>query len=203
MTEPRIKICGLTRESDAQAAIEAGATYLGFVFAPSPRQVTAHEIRPWLEALRPHAELVGVFRDQTLEFVEDTLEELDLDLVQLHGAEEGSAWMKLPVRSLVARAVAGGSLGPERFGGAAWAEVLDSASAQGGGSGQSFDWSLAVGRARDRRVFLAGGLDASNVATAIELVQPFAVDVSSGVEGKPGLKDHGKLREFCAAVLRK
>jgi phosphoribosylanthranilate isomerase len=202
MAESRVKICGLTRAEDALCAVEAGASYLGFVFAPSPRRVTAEQILPWLDPLREAVELVGVFRDQDLEFVRRTQELLDLDLVQLHGSERGDEWLELPVRLVAARSVGDAGLDPERFGGLAWAEILDTASAQGGGSGRSFDWELAVEPARRKRIFLAGGLDAENVGQAIDRVRPFAVDVSSGVESAPGVKDPQKLREFCAAVRR-
>ena len=202
MADTRVKICGLTRAQDAEAAVVAGAAYLGFVFAPSPRQVRADSVVAWLDPLREAAELVGVFRDQAIDFVRRTIEELDLDLVQLHGSEEGSQWLELPVRILAVRTVRGESVSPSRFGGSAWAELLDSDSEQGGGSGRGFDWSVAADEARKHRVFLAGGLDPENVEHAIQELHPFAVDLSSGVESSPGIKDPAKMRAFCEAVRR-
>jgi len=200
MKSVRLKICGLTRAEDAQCALRHGADYLGFVFAESPRRVRPEDIRPWLDELRERAELVGVFRDQSYEEVAELVEQLDLDLVQLHGSERGEEWLGLPVRVIEARAVMQARVAPSRLRDSSWATLLDSASPSGGGSGQVFPWQLAVSLAKRRRVFLSGGLTAFNVARAISQVHPFAVDVSSGVESAPGLKDPDKLAAFARAV---
>ncbi len=200
MKTVRVKICGLTRPEDAHSALRHGADYLGFVFAESPRRVRAEEILPWLDELREEAELVGVFRDQSLEEVLQAVERLDLDLVQLHGKERGAEWQGLPVRVIEARAVTQARVTPSRLRESSWATLLDSASPQGGGSGQVFPWQRAVALAKRRRVFLSGGLTADNVASAIGQVHPFAVDVSSGVESAPGRKDPDKLAAFLRAV---
>lgn len=193
----RVKFCGLTRPEDARfASTDCGADYLGFVFAPgSPRRVDPEALAVWIEDVRADAEVVGVFRDQSIDEVLDAIDRFDLDFVQLHGHESGREWKRLPVRMLEARIVDDG-LAPARFAGAAWAHLLDS----GAGSGRIFDWSVAIDIARAERVFLAGGLDPDNVAEAVRKVRPFAVDVASGVEIEPGVKDHGRMRRFVDAV---
>jgi phosphoribosylanthranilate isomerase len=197
----RVKICGLCRREDALRAVEAGADYLGFVFAPgSPRRVRADDIAPWLDEVRLGAELVGVFRDQEPREVEALVEGLDLDLVQLHGREEGEAWLRLPVRVVEARPVGAVGVAASRLGEAAWADLLDTEDPRGGGTGRSFDWTRAAAVAHHRRIFLAGGLDPGNVAAAVAAVRPFAVDVSSGVEESPGRKDAKALLDFMKAI---
>jgi phosphoribosylanthranilate isomerase len=197
MQECRVKICGLTRPEDVVASVAAGADFLGFVFAPgSPRRVDARELASWLEDVRGDREVVGVFRDQSVQEVLACVEICDLDFVQLHGEEHGDAWKRLPVRLIEARIVHVGQVAQARFAGAAWAQLLDS----GAGSGRAFDWSSAERVARADRVFLAGGLHPGNVGAAIQQVRPFAVDVSSGVEVRPGQKDPHALRAFVDSV---
>lgn len=200
MKSVRVKICGLTRAEDARRALRDGADYLGFVFAESPRQVRPREILPWLEELREEAELVGVFRNQSRDEVARIVEQLDLDLVQLHGSEHGAEWQSLPVRVIEARAVTESRVEPSRLRDTSWATLLDSASPTGGGSGRVFPWHHAMPLAKRRRVFLSGGLTADNVVQAIRQVRPFAVDVASGVESAPGIKDPDKLAAFIEAV---
>jgi len=192
----RIKICGLTHPEDMAHAVDCGADYVGLVFAQSPRRVDERELAAWLEDARGDAEVVGVFRDESVERVIETIERFDLDFVQLHGAESGEAWRRLPVRLIEARIVEERGPRPSRFGGAAWAELLDS----GAGSGRTFEWALARAATRATRVFLAGGLDPSNVAAAIAAAGPFAVDASSRLESSPGRKDAARVRAFCEAV---
>jgi phosphoribosylanthranilate isomerase len=193
----RVKICGLTQREDAAHAVACGADYIGFVFTDSPRRADPAEVARWLDTVRGVAEVVGVFRDAPLEQVQSVIHALDLDLVQLHGREAGAAWLELPVRVIEARAVAGEGAAESRFQGAAWADLLDSG---GGGTGRPFDWRLAAPLVRGRRVFLAGGLTAANVARAVQQVRPFAVDVASGVELRPGRKDPSLVARFIEAA---
>jgi phosphoribosylanthranilate isomerase len=193
----RVKICGLTNAQDAAHAAACGADFLGFVFAAGPRQVEIAQLAQWLDQVRGACEVVGVFRDAPLAEVEAAIERLDLDLVQLHGQERGPEWLALPVRVIQARAVDAAGVAQSRLDSGAWADLLDTASERGGGgTGKSFDWSLAVPVARSRRTFLAGGLTPNSVADAVRCVRPFAVDVASGVELGPGRKDPAKVAQF-------
>lgn len=208
MTE--VKICGVTRADDAAYAARVGATYVGFNFwAGSPRVIDPRVARAAARAARtaaPGVKLVGVFVDATVEEVVATAGALALDVVQLHGDEPPAVGAALAARGLtVWKAIAIG--GPDDLARlAAWpaaAHVLDARSPGKGGSGQVIDWSLAAQAVQaGHRVVLAGGLTASNVATAIAQVRPFAVDVASGVERAPGDKDPIKVSQFCDAVER-
>lgn len=198
---PRIKICGLCRPEDMRAAVEAGAHYVGLVFASgSPRTVRVEEVSEWLDEARGDSEVVGVFRDQTADEIGEIALRLDLDLVQLHGHETGPSWRRMPVRMIEAQVIEShvGDVPAPRLEGIAWARLLDS----GAGSGRRFDWSLAEGLGRAERLFLAGGLDPQNVEEAVRRVDPFAVDVSSGVELSPGRKDPQKIQRFVEAVRK-
>jgi phosphoribosylanthranilate isomerase len=181
-----------------RAAIEAGADYVGVVFAASPRRVDPAALQEWLEDARGDTEVVGVFRDQDKSFVDECIARFDLDFVQLHGGESVEGFPDLGVRLIETSIVAGASIPAARFPGRAWARLLDA----GAGSGESFDWDLAVAPAKAERVFLAGGLTVETVGEAIRRVAPFAVDVSSGVElhDSPGRKDPRLMRAFVAAV---
>ena len=202
-----IKICGLTNLDDALAAVDAGADYLGFNFyAKSPRCVTRAACAEMVAALRARGvrvKTVGIFVEQTPAEVAAILAETGLDLAQLHGDHQladvgplqGRAFMAVrdPGRADFA-ALAALSGGEPAF-------LLD-ANAPGayGGTGQTADWNAARPIAACYPLFLAGGLTPSNVADAIRTVQPWGVDVASGVEAAPGRKDEDKLREFVAAV---
>lgn len=192
----RLKICGITRLEDARCAVEVGADYLGLVFAPgSPRLLDPTRL-DWLDEVRGDAELVGVFRDQEPSFVREVALELDLDLVQLHGTETGNAWRDMPVRILEATVAGAAGPGDARLPGLAWGRLVDG----GAGQGMTFDWSLAADLARSDRLFVAGGFTPRNVGAAIRTLRPFAVDVSSGVEREPGLKDPALLKAFARAL---
>lgn len=191
----RVKICGLRDAPTMRRAIACGADFVGLVFAESPRRVDVEEAAAWLDDAREGAEVVGVFRDQPRTEVGEIIDRLDLDFVQLHGSESGELWHDLPVR-LIEAGVVRDSLPELRFPGRAWAQLLDG----GRGEGHRFEWSLATPAARAQRVFLAGGLNAANVREAIASVNPFAVDVSSGVESSLGVKDETLIRSFVDAA---
>lgn len=209
----RIKICGITSPEDAQAASAAGADMVGLVFAPSPRRVdTAAAIRI-AAALPPFVLRVGVFVDAGYDTLVQTAAAVGLDLLQLHGSEDNTLIERLQrAGHKVVKAVrVKDSSSVEAIGDVAADAVLLDAAAGGraGGTGQTFDWSLAI-RARaileegGRRVplILAGGLRPENVAEALRLVRPDAVDVSSGVEASPGIKSPARMREFVMKVRR-
>ena len=200
-----VKVCGLTTPEDAVAAAESGADAVGFVFwQGSPRHVEAEVARRIADALPPFVVRVGVFVDAPRETLRRTAEEVGLDLLQLHGTESPDSLAGLPRRVLKAVPV-GDGFRPEdawRFEGHAAGVLLDTRSTSApGGTGRSFDWSVARA-VRDRAAFLvlAGGLTPENVAAAIAAVAPDGVDVSSGVESVPGRKDAARVRAFVRAV---
>lgn len=194
-----VKICGITSQEDALLATALGADAVGFIFAPSTRQVAAQAVRDIVRQLPPEVMTVGVFRDQGRDKVVQTVNGIGLRAAQLHGNESPDTcrWIadRVPV---TIRALPAGSPDLRRiddFG--ADLLLLDSPTP---GSGTVFDWSLAEGAPSNRPMLLAGGLDPDNVAGAIERVRPFGVDVASGVEASPGRKDPRLLRAFLEAA---
>jgi phosphoribosylanthranilate isomerase len=193
-----VKICGITREDDALLAVAMGADAVGFVFAPSKRQIAPSIARDIVRRLPPEILTVGVFRDEAPSRVIDIVNTAGLRAAQLHGHE--SAETSRLIRSrvpLVIKAFPAGDPGLDHvddYG--ADAILIDSPRP---GSGEVFDWTLAEGRPDGRRVILAGGLTPDNVADAIRQVGPWGVDVASGVEsdrGEPGQKDARKVKAF-------
>lgn len=194
---PRVKICGLTNLADALVAVEAGADALGFVLAPSPRRVTPEQVRAMVAALPPLVATVGVMVDTPPAEARRLRDYCGLGWVQLHGPAQAGELAILGPRLIRVVSVGQEAPDPEVHPGAAL--LLDTAVAgQHGGTGKCFDWSLALALARWRPIILAGGLTPANVAQAVQTVQPFAVDTSSGVEMSPGRKDHAKIRDFVA-----
>ena len=197
-----IKVCGLTTPGDAVAAVRAGADALGLNFYPgSKRVVTVAAARRIVEALPPFVWVVGVFVDAGRAEVLRTAREVGLDAVQLHGGESPAFVASLGLRTVKALPVGGAPVtGLARRFAAADLLLLDTAQRGHGGGGVAFDWRLARGLARRRPVLLAGGLTPANVAEAVRTVRPFGVDVASGVERRPGVKDPRKLKAFVAAA---
>ena len=197
----RVKICGITNLEDALAAVEAGADALGFVFAESPRKVDVPTVLNILEKIPPLVTTVGVFAKQDIDEVFKIWKQTNLHFAQLHGygppgrmvrwyrvikAVRASSWEEI-TRQLGDRS------------GVFSAAILLDAHVEGksGGTGQTFDWDLAIqAKSLGKPIILAGGLTPENVAEAVRKVRPYAVDVSSGVESSPGKKDHDKIREF-------
>ncbi len=200
-----VKICGITTSQDAQLAAEAGADAIGFVFWPgSPRFVEIDAARAIGEKLPASVVRVGVFVGASGEQMQRTADAARLDLLQLHGDEQPGA---LPALCRPAWKVlrVGSELAPHeirRWAGRVSGILLDTRSTSApGGTGESFDWSLArMAREHAGFLMLAGGLRADNVRGAIDVVQPDGVDVSSGVEASPGRKDAAKVRAFVAAA---
>ncbi len=189
----RVKICGITRIEDAVAASMAGADALGFVFAPSKRRVTPEVAAGIAAKLDPFVTVVGVFKDAPLEDVLETKRRCRLDVVQLHGSEDESFVSKIPGK--VIKAVTVEQLDKERYRNADL--LVDS---PGGGTGRTVAWESLGAFALKRRLILAGGLTPENVEAAIETVAPYGVDVSSGVESAPGIKDVLKMERFIRKV---
>ena len=202
----RVKVCGITRTEDAELAVELGAWAFGFILWPqSARAADPVAAAGIARALRRRVRLVGVFVNPTLDAVAQAAEALHLSHVQLHG-DEGPAFCAEVARRTGARVIkavriAGASdfQDLERF--HTDLHLLDAA-ARGmrGGTGETWDWALAARRRRRIPVVLSGGLTAENVAAGIAAVDPYAVDVASGVEAAPGVKDRDKLAAFLAAA---
>lgn len=194
----RVKICGVTRLEDALAAARLGADALGFNFWPgSKRYIPPAEARAIVRRLPPLVAAVGVFVDPSREEVLRAAEASGIGAVQLHGDEPPELCRDLPLPVLKAIRVEGpASLDRLRDYDAVQGFLLDSAGPGFGGSGRTFDWTLAAKAARAHAIVLAGGLGPDNVAEAIRAVRPWGVDVASGVESAPGVKDIGKTRAF-------
>ena len=190
-----VKICGITNEDDALLAVAMGADALGFVFAPSPRQVAVQRVYDITRRLPPEVLTVGVFRDDHPERVVDTVNRAGLRAAQLHGHETPAmvAEVAAQVRWVIKGVVAGGpdARNADRIG--TDLVLVDAASP---GSGKVFDWTLIDELPAGIRYILAGGLTPDNVATAVERGLPWGVDVSSGVEKSPGKKDALKVKAF-------
>lgn len=204
----RIKFCGLTTPEDALAAAALGIDAIGLIFVASSRRCLDPEpARAIAAGLPPLVSRVGLFQDPDVASVRTVLAAVDLDLLQFHGGESAAFCAQFGKRWL--KAVPMGALADphdlEQFlaeHAAAAGFVFDSHGGAGhGGSGQSFDWRR-LPAASQRPLILAGGLNADNVAQAIRQLRPFAVDVSSGIESAPGVKDHAKMRLFVEEVRR-
>lgn len=197
-----VKICGLTRPEDAEAAVEAGCDWVGLNFWPhSPRFVSASRAADIVAAVPGAVTKVGVFVNQSVPHVNETALRLGLDLVQLHGDEDPTYCRLLgrPYVRALRLSCEDDLRGLEGYGTDLF--LVDAPSAGYGGSGKVGDWSLArLARAPDRRILLAGGLTADNVAQAVREARPFGVDVASGVERAAGVKDRDKMRRFVAAA---
>ena len=199
----RVKICGITSAEDAHAAVEAGADALGFIFyEPSPRCITPEQAAAIIAGLPTHVARVGVFVDADEITVRAPAVTAGLDTLQFHGSESPEFCARFNLRTIKAfRVKDSGSLGqlPD-YGTDAW--LLDSyVKGEPGGTGERFNWDLAVEAKRlGRPILLAGGLTPDNAAEAIAKVAPFGVDVSSRVEAAPGQKDSAKVAAFIASA---
>jgi len=198
-----VKICGITRLEDAEAAVAAGARALGFVFWPeSPRFVDPHRARAIVKALPPFVTTVGVFVNQPVEYVNGVASLACLSAVQLHGDEtiEDAARMMRPVMKAI-----GVTTATVEHAADAWPArvtmLLDVHDPRRrGGTGRTIDWTVAAALAARRRTMLSGGLTPDNVAEAVARVRPFGIDISSGVERSPGVKDHARMRALFEVV---
>ena len=201
MSSVRVKICGITRVQDVRNAAAAGADMLGFVFAPSPRQLTPQAAAKLAAHVPPGIVRVGLFMNPEEAQVKAVLKEVPLDLLQFHGSEDnrfchrfGQPFIKAIAMGSEAEQADMVRMYPDAQG------LLYDSHAKGdpGGSGQVFDWTLLQQGAH--AIWLAGGLTPDNVGAAVKLVCPWAVDVSSGVEDSPGIKNHAMVRDFILAA---
>ncbi|HSB70590.1 MAG TPA: phosphoribosylanthranilate isomerase [Candidatus Methylomirabilis sp.] len=200
----RVKICGITTAEDAAEAAEAGADALGFIFVPgTPRAVLPEAVERIVADLPPFITTVGVFADRPLQELLGIVARCRLQAVQLHGEEPADVARSIPLRVIKGiRVKDAESLRP--IGSyPAHAFLLDAfVEGMPGGTGSVIPWDLAARAKGPAPIILSGGLRPENVDRAIRLVHPYAVDVSSGVEMRPGRKDRQKVREFIAAVRR-
>jgi len=199
---PKVKICGITSAEDARLALRCGADALGFVFVPdSPRFLTPRAAARITETLPPFVTKVGVFIDCPPERIRRTCRVAGIQIAQLHGSEsaEYCQQLKMPyIKTVHVRE--GVSLQTGEYT-QALALLFDACAGNlCGGTGQPFEWEKVISLRRSHPVMLAGGLHAGNVSRAIATVRPYAVDVCSGVEARPGRKDPRKLTAFCRAV---
>ncbi len=202
MAASRIKICGITNLEDALCAVTAGADAIGFVFyEKSPRYVHPEKVGQIVSELPPFVTTVGLFVNADPEIIKQTMRTAKLNVVQLHGDEapEDCSLSPYPVIKAVRVKDADSLVGIDNYNVSAL--LLDAWNDQQyGGTGESFDWQLAKKLTGRLPIILAGGLTPDNVAQAIQVVNPYAVDVSSGVEKFPGRKNHNKIREFIKQV---
>jgi phosphoribosylanthranilate isomerase len=199
MSRVRIKICGLTRAGDVQAAVRAGADAVGFVFAHSRRRIEADRARELASGVPEDVLRVGLFMDQAAAEIGRILERVPLDLLQFHGGEGNAACRAFGMPFLKAISMSSGNAPAEALSYPDAAGLLfDSHGAAGGGTGRTFDWARIP--ACPHPVWLAGGLNPANVAEAIRVARPWAVDVSSGVEDAPGVKNAAMITEFIEAA---
>jgi phosphoribosylanthranilate isomerase len=194
-----VKICGITRVEDARAAVDAGAGAIGFVFWPgSPRFIDPFRARQIASVLPPFVATVGVFVDQAAEHVSGVASLVRLSAVQLHGCETPAYAASLARPVIKAIALEDGIVG-------AWPAnvtiLLDAHDPlKKGGTGKTIDWSAAASIAAKRPVLLAGGLTPENAGEAVARVRPFGIDVSSGVEQSPGIKNHERISALFKAI---
>lgn len=201
MSRVRVKICGLTRVEDVRAAVEAGADAVGFVFTKSPRRVTADVASKLVKCVPEGVLRVGLFLNQDRSEIDQVVNSVSLDVLQFHGSETERECdvFDLPWLKAVAMESSESARRAELDFPNAMGLLLDSHTAgKRGGSGKVFDWSLF--QPVSKPVWLAGGLNIGNVGQAIRIVKPYAVDVSSGVEESPGIKDANRMMAFVNAV---
>ena len=196
-----VKICGITSEADALLAVSLGASAVGFIFAPSPRQVSVQLAGDIAKRLPEHVLTVGVFRDEAPQRVVEAIRVAGLGSAQLHGHEtaEETKWVRARVPNVI-RAFRAGESAIARFEefGADFLLV----DGDNPGTGQMFDWRLAEGVANPHRLIVSGGLRPDNVAQAVAHLRPAGVDVSTGVESAPGRKDPLLVRDFILSARR-
>ncbi len=204
MYKVKVKICGITNLEDASIAVELGANAIGFIFAPSPRQIAPQKVRKIIRAIPPFVKTVGIFVNEAPATIREVMQHCGLDLVQLHGDESPAfcdELMPYTIKSL--RIMDESCLQTSRaYHGKVRALLLDTYSKEKvGGTGKTFDWNLAIKiKKMGIPIILSGGLGPSNIDLAIHTVRPYAVDVNSGVEKYPGKKSHILIKALMAEL---
>ena len=204
MDKVKVKICGITNLEDASIAVELGANALGFIFAPSPRQITPQKARAIIRAIPPFVKTVGVFVNEAPATIKEVMQHCGLDLVQLHGNESpGLCEELMPCTIKALRIKDESSLQTSQpYQGKVRALLLDTYSKEkAGGTGKTFDWNLAIKiKEMGIPIILSGGIGPSNIDLAIHTVRPYAVDVNSAVEKYPGKKSHILIKALMAEL---
>ena len=206
MNSLKVKICGITEIEDALGAVKCGADALGFIFASSPRRISMKQARRIIDAIPPFIKTVGVFVNQEAAAIRAHINYCGLDLVQLHGDEPPQFCRALMPRAVKAFRIRDASSLPMCAGyqASVRALLLDAyAKDKAGGTGQTFDWQLAVQiKQTGIPVILSGGLGPSNIEAAIRVVKPYAVDVNSGVEKHPGKKGYDLMQRLMDKIRK-
>ena len=206
MDNIKVKICGITNLDDATLAVKLGADALGFIFAPSPRKVHLEAARDIIRQIPSFVKSVGVFVDEAPEKIEEIMAFCGIDLVQFHGDESPDLCERFMPRTIKALRIADESVikSVAAYKGKVRALLLDTYSEKmAGGTGKGFDWDIAV-RIREMGIpiILAGGLGPANIEEAVSRVRPYAVDVNSGVEERPGKKSPGLMEELFKKIAK-
>ena len=201
-TQVKVKICGMTNLKDVKVAVDGGVDAVGFIFyKKSPRSVTMQAVRKIVLELPPFVDSVGVFVNETAEQINKIADRCNLDRVQLHGNESPTFCKKIRRRVIKAIRVKDIQSLKKLSDYPVSSFLLDTFSEdQYGGTGRVFDWNLAYPAKKYGSIILAGGLTPNNVRQAIQRIQPYGVDVCSGVESQPGIKDHKKMQIFLKNV---
>ena len=201
-TQVKVKICGMTNLKDVKVAVDGGVDAVGFIFyKKSPRSVTMQAVRKIVLELPPFVDSVGVFVNETAEQINKIADRCNLDRVQLHGNESPTFCKKIRRRVIKAIRVKDIQSLKKLSDYPVSSFLLDTFSEdQYGGTGRVFDWNLAYPAKKYGPIILAGGLTPINVHQAIQRIQPYGVDVCSGVESQPGIKDHKKMQAFLKNV---
>lgn len=202
ISNTKIKICGITNMEDAQAAADYGADALGFIFyKESKRYVDPEVAKSIVSALPPFIATVGVFVNHDLGEISRIKETTGIQVAQLHGDETPEFASSLPIEVIKVIRVKDKSDLDKVAQYSGQAILFDTYSdKEYGGTGESFDWKILNNLSSEKKVVLSGGLNPENVLEAIQIVRPYAVDVSSGVEDTPGKKDHTKIKKFIEAI---
>ncbi len=206
MHKVKVKICGITNLTDACTAVRLGADALGFIFAPSPRRITPQTAREIIRAVPPFVKTVGVFVNEAPVSIRKVINDCGLDLVQLHGDESADLCdelMPYTVKALRIKDESSLQTG-QAYHGKVRALLLDTYSKEkAGGTGKTFDWELAIKiKKQGTPIIISGGLAPANIAAAIHTVRPYAVDVNSGVEERPGKKSPTLIRDLMEKVRK-
>jgi phosphoribosylanthranilate isomerase len=200
----RVKVCGITNYQDAEMAVALGVDALGFIFAPSPRQITPQKAREIVRAIPPFVNMVGVFVNERPDAVRRIIRLCGLDLIQFHGDESPELCEEFMPHTIKAFRIRGRSMLPSiiPYKGKIRAVLFDTyVEERPGGTGKTFDWDVAVkGKALGIPVILSGGLTPLNIGSAVSTVHPFAVDVNSGIEERPGKKDPLLMEELMEKI---